>query len=863
MGSKELCLERGVLKEEETCVKLADSEPLALQSGGDVVIGGLFPLHFVAPKPQNSYHSKPQLTPCKGFDHRAFRWMMTMVFAVEEINRNTSLLPGVKLGYRIMDSCDHVHTSLQALMSLVSHSKAWMGELKQMVKTEKILDMPKETLPSCLVDYPVPAVIGLASSTPARAVAHTLGPFNIPLVSFFATCTCLTNKDSYPSFLRTVPSDLFQVRGLVQLVTFLNWLWVGTIGTTDDYSQYGIQAFSSQFKKQGGCVAFHLIIPKSPSVTELQDIANKLQSSTAQVVVVFATEGQLLDLFLELAERNVTGIQWVASEAWVTASLLTSPHFHPILEGTLGFSFPGVMIPDLEEFLLNVRPSPKPGHEFVNMFWEELFGCRLEFRGEGAAEKPLCTGSEDLRFTESSYTDVSEVRISYNVYKAVYAIAHALHTLLKSDSAGHSKTFTSSQLLQHLKKVNFTNQFEEKVYFDSNGEPVPLYDIINWQKDSKGKIRFVKVGSYDGSALFRQQLQIDHSTIVWTEGQSQVPISQCSAPCLPGTRQARRLGEPHCCFDCLPCADGEFSNQTGSTECTKCPEYHWPDKEKVKCVAGIEEFLSFHDAMGIILVALTLLGVVLTTIVTVVFHRFRTTPIVKANNSEISFLLLLSLKLCFLCALVFIGQPSVWTCRLRQATFAISFVLCLSCLLVKTIVVLLAFRANEHASRALKLFGPCQQRSLIICTIAPQVCLCAGWLLGAPSFPFKNPNYQASTGKIIVECKEPWPPGFYLVLGYIGFLAFICLLLAFLARKLPDSFNEAKLITFSMLIFCAVWISFIPAYVSSPGKLTVAVEVFAILASSFGLLLCIFFPKCYIILLQPQRNTKKGMTGRT
>lgn len=43
----------------------------------------------------------------------------------------------------------------------------------------------------------------------------------------------------------------------------------------------------------------------------------------------------------------------------------------------------------------------------------------------------------------------------------------------------------------------------------------------------------------------------------------QVPISQCSAPCSLGSRQARRPGEPHCCFDCLPCADGEISNQTG------------------------------------------------------------------------------------------------------------------------------------------------------------------------------------------------------------------------------------------------------------------------------------------------------------
>ncbi|XP_070827142.1 extracellular calcium-sensing receptor-like [Chaetodon trifascialis] len=756
--------------------------------------------------------------------------MMTMVFAVEEINSNSSLLPGVKLGYWIIDSCDHVHTSLRALFSLLSQN---------VTEERKEMSTQSETLPSCLADSPVSAVIGLASSSPTRAVAHTLGPLHLPLVSYFATCTCLTDKHMYPSFLRTVPSDLFQVKGLVQLVTFLGWFWVGTIGTTDDYSHYGIQEFSNQFRQRGGCLAFHLTIPKSPTAAEIEEMADRLQSSTSQVVVVFASQVQLLDL---------------------------------LSEGTLGFSFPGVRIPGLKEFLLNIRPSPGPGMEFVNMFWEELFGCRLEFKGVGSkesGEKPVCTGLEDLRYSDSSYTDVSQVRISYNVYKAVYAIAHALHTLLNCDSAGQNKgmcekhkPFTSGQLLHHLKKVNFTNQFEEKIYFDSNGEPVPLYDIINWQKDSKGQIRFVKVGSYDGSAPLKQQLQMEKNTIVWTKGQSQVPVSQCTAPCPPGSRQARRPGEPHCCFDCLPCAEGEISNQTGSTECTKCPEYHWSDKDKVKCVAGTEEFLSFYDTMGIILVTLTLLGVVLTTIITTVFHRFRYTPIVKANNSEISFLLLLSLKLCFLCSLVFIGQPSVWTCRLRQAAFGISFVLCLSCLLVKTIVVLLAFRANVPGSRTLKLFGPSQQRTLILCTTAPQVGLCTGWLLGAPPFPFRNPTYQASTGKIVVECKETWPPGFYLVLSYIGLLAFFCLLLAFLGRKLPDTFNEAKLITFSMLIFWAVWISFIPAYVSSPGKFTVAVEVFAILASSFGLLFCIFVPKCYIIFVLPERNIKKGMTGK-
>jgi len=298
----------------------------------------------------------------------------------------------------------------------------------------------------------------------------------------------------------------------------------------------------------------------------------------------------------------------------------------------------------------------------------------------------------------------------------------------------------------------------------------------------------------------------------------------------------------------------------GATECTKCPKFYWPNKERVSCVAGIEEFLSYREIMGIILISLSLFGVAVATVITVIFFLFRSTPIVKANNSEMSFLLLLSLKLCFLCSLVFVGRPSPWTCRARQAAFGISFVLCISCILVKTIVVLLAFRSTMPGSISIKLFGPPQQRVFIFCCTTGQVILCACWLALAPPYPYKNTSYQG--GKIVLECKDVWPLGFYLVLGYIGLLSCMCFALAFLGRKLPDSFNEAKLITFSMLIFFAVWISFIPAYNSSPGKYTVAVEIFAILASTFGLLFCIFIPKCYVILLRPDLNTKKGMTGK-
>ncbi|XP_029500819.1 extracellular calcium-sensing receptor-like [Oncorhynchus nerka] len=232
---------------------------------------------------------------------------------------------------------------------------------------------------------------------------------------------------------------------------------------------------------------------------------------------------------------------------------------------------------------------------------------------------------------------------------------------------------------------------------------------------------------------------------------------------------------------------------------------YWSNGDKSRCVPKEVSFLSF-ETMGILLAAISLVGACLiTTVVSLVFIHFKKTPIDRANNSELSFLR-------------------------------------------KTIVVLMTLRATLPASNVMKCFGLPQQRLSVLAFTLIQVLICALWLTVSPPFPYKNmKTYQE---KIILECDVGSAIGFWAVLGYIGLLSLLCFVLAFLARKLPDNFNEAKFITFSMLIFCAVWITFIPAYVSSPGKFTVAVEIFAILASSFGLLFCIFAPKSYIILLK-------------
>nr|XP_020478062.1 extracellular calcium-sensing receptor-like [Monopterus albus] len=830
----------------------------SLTQDGDVIIGGLFNLHYIPSALDHGFTKPPHYEPCTGLDLEPLKYMYAMAFVVEEINRNSTLLPGVKLGYRIFDCCGRYPWGLKTALDLVGGSKQNCNLSTSTPQSENY-EQPGQTTNGQSVSL----VIGGSSSTLAIILSRILGPLSI---SYLASCPCLSDRHQFPNFFRTIPSDIYQVRVIAQLAIRFHWTWIGAVLENTDYGQLALQVFHEEITGKGVCLEFIETVRSETIVSDARRVALIIQASFARVILIFCWFIDVKQLFLELATRNVTDRQFVASEAWSTSDdLLQDPAISKVADGVLGVAIRSSTIPGFEYYLRKLHPLQRPDDEFLRELWETEFGCSPEDRSLQKASLPPCKGTESLEGVQHPFTDTSQLRVSYNVYLAVYAAAHALHSLLSCPSINSPRNNISScsspkhikpiELLQHLNNVTVTTPQGDMFYF--HGADIPAtYDLVNWQNTPEGPLKLVLIGRVDGT-----DIHLNESAIQWSTGSNQVPVSVCSESCPPGTRMANRKGEPVCCFDCIPCAEGEISNKTGSLHCERCPSEFWSNVERTACIPPQLDFLSFNEALGITLTTAAVSGAMVTTAVFVVFLYYRHSPVVRANNSELSFLLLLSLKLCFLCSLVFIGRPSVWSCRLQQAAFGISFVLCVSCLLVKTIVVLAVFRSARPGAEALmKWFGPLQQRGSVCFFTCIQVIICATWLFLSPPVPKHDLGFQGS--KVTLKCAMASVVGFSLVLGYIGLLACTCLLLAFLARKLPDKFNEAKLITFSMLIFCVVWVTFVPAYISSPGKYVVAVEIFAILASSYGLLLCIFAPKCFIILLRPKKNTKKHLMSR-
>ncbi|XP_032092371.1 vomeronasal type-2 receptor 26-like [Thamnophis elegans] len=799
------------------------------------------------------YHPKQRLLT------QTYQHVLALVFAVKEINGNHQILTNVTLGFNIYNNYFNPKLTYEAMM--------------------KILSTPDRFIPNYKCDFQnnLVAVIGGPNSNDFFYIAAILSPYKIAQLAY-SSAPEMNTQNKAMSFHWMLPNADYQYYGILQLLLHFKWIWMGVfyinMGRQTELLLQKILPFLSQ---HGICFGFIETLPgglfgNMDALMEASHAKLNLAWSSRANAVIFHGEFHgitslwgLLQVseFYDKADKKAK--VWIMTADVDFSSVLFQRHWSTdFLHGAISLAIQSKEVSGFQEFVRMRNPFLHKADGFLKEIWQQLFNCLIPNFPNESVEQNICTGAEKLETLPMAVFETRMTAHSYCVYNAVYAVAHALQALYSSINRQRSwKTLKQQSWKLHhfLRGVSFNNSAGDKISFDENGEFVGRFDVINWVTFPNQSFHRVKVGAIDPDPLSHHLLTIREDDIVWPTWFNQVlPVSLCNDNCPSGYRKTKLDDKPFCCYDCVPCPRGEITNQTDMQTCFKCPDDQYPNNKQDFCLLKELTYLSYEETLGSSLVTVAIILSFITIFVLGVFLKYHNTPIIKANNRSLSYTLLLSLLLSFLCSLLFIGRPMKITCLLRQTAFGVIFSVAVSCMLAKTITVVLAFMATKPGSRMRTWVGKKLTLSIVLCCSFIQSLLCIVWLGISPPFP--DLDKHSFIAEIVVECNEGSAVMFYSVLSFMGFLAIVSFVAAFLSRKLPDTFQETKSITFSMLVFCSVWLSFVPAYISTKGKYTVAVEIFSILASSAGLLSCVFSPKCYIIIVRPDLNKREQLIKR-
>ncbi|KAM4588361.1 taste receptor type 1 member 3 [Odontesthes bonariensis] len=795
---------------------------------GDIKLGGLFPIN------EQSSNMGPITEPnsikCESLNEYGLGLALVMKYAVDEINANQTLLPGIKLGYEIYDTCGDSSVIVKPTLSFL---------------TEKSINTLSVECNYTDYETSISAVIGPLTSEMVSVIGKLLGFFLMPQISYGATSDKFSDTLVYPSFFRTVPSDKWQVDAMAHLIKEFGWNWVAVVGSEEEYGQRGVQQFSKLAENMSVCVAYQGLIPvytePGPAV---QTIINNIKATEAKVVVVFALDRTAKFFFTEVIKSNLTGV-WLASTSWSISKRVTSlPNIHKI--GTIiGFI-------DKTDTLDLLTP-------YINVLFQKLSEERANTSPPalkpGNPSNP-CSQCWNLSPGNISLvTNPAVIRTAFSVYAAVYTAAQALHNLLECSSVAckwepNTKVYPW-KLLEVFRNTS-VDVNGQNIQFDESGNPNMGYSVVEWIYNLS-VVEFRTLGFYH-----QGELSLNKSLFKWHTKDSKVPQSNCSGKC--DTGQVRRVKGFHsCCFDCIDCLPGTFQADEDAIQCSICPDGQWSKNRSTDCTDPIYDFLAWNtpEALYIMLSGIALL--ICQGSVGVKFLIHRGTPLVMASGGALSFVALLSLMGACLSLLLFLGQPGDTMCRLQLPLISIFQTLALSIIMCISLQIFFVTEFPEIAVSYLHLRGPGSWLVVLICCVV-QAGFCGWFVQEGPSLSKLIASVTITFVKAFLSCPVPTDK-LALMQGLNGAMALVSFMCTFMAVKPLRQYNLARDITFSTLIYCVIWVIFIPVYTglsasdSTGSKSRSMVHVYFTQAGILGLMVAYYFPKCYLLVRRPDLNT--------
>ncbi|XP_043976955.1 metabotropic glutamate receptor 4-like isoform X2 [Gambusia affinis] len=814
----------------------------SIRIDGDISLGGLFPVHA------RGHDGKPcgELKKEKGI-HR----LEAMLFALDRINNDNNLLPNITLGARILDTCSRDTHALEQSLTFVQALIEKDGtDVKCLGGGSPIITKPERVV----------GVIGASSSSVSIMVANILRLFKIPQVSYASTAPELSDNTRYDFFSRVVPPDTYQAQAMVDIVKAMRWNFVSTVASEGNYGESGVDAFIQKSREDGGvCISQSVKIPREPKQGEFDKIMRRLgENPNARVVILFANEDDIRRLLHAAKKANQTGhFIWVGSDSWGSKSAPVENQ-EEMAEGAVTILPKRQSIKGFDRYFISRTLENNRRNIWFAEFWENNFKCKLSRHAvkKGSGLKK-CTNQERIG-KDSDFEQEGKVQF---VIDAVYSMAHGLHNMHKELCPGKvglcakMDPINGTHLLKHIRRLNFSGIAGNPVLFNENGDAPGRYEIYQYQIRNR-------TPEYKVIGHWTDQLHLNVRSMQWPGGVRQVPTSICSQPCQPGERKKIVKGIP-CCWHCERC-DG-YQYQADTYTCKMCRFDLRPNENHTGCVPIPIVKLEWSSPWAVIPVLIAVLGIMATLFVVVTFIRYNDTPIVKASGRELSYVLLTGIFLCYATTFLMISTPDVGICSLRRIFLGLGMSISYAALLTKTNRIYRIFEQGTMSVSAPRFISPASQLVITFTLASVQLLGVCIWFGVDPSKAIIDYEDQRTSNPVlargVLKC-DISDLSLICLLGYSMLLMVTCTVYAIKTRGVPETFNEAKPIGFTMYTTCIIWLAFIPIFFGTSQStekmciqtttLTISVSLSA--SVSLGLL---YMPKVYVILLHPEQNVPK------
>eukprot|EP00117_Sycon_ciliatum_P039978 scpid27328/ scgid29451/ Metabotropic glutamate receptor 7 len=400
-------------------------------------------------------------------------------------------------------------------------------------------------------------------------------------------------------------------------------------------------------------------------------------------------------------------------------------------------------------------------------------------------------------------------------------------------------------------------------FFKVNGNEVDAsFHLSSFDKMRKEETLF-SFGSFQNITGLLRSAMHDiswNNSLVSNNQTVEPPTGGCHPNCIPGEFKVQNRYT--CCFECQQCTGNTITQMPNLQSCTECEEFEVANKNRSACVALTQQ--PYAPSFAYVLMALLSITtfVLLTTLVIMI--KFFKTPIIQSSDKYLTFAILGMLIALSLSLIVFTSDPpTVSACRFR--------------VLMSSLLTIISTTLFVKTSRLARISGGMSLRhsKFVRWTFsnAAQVVL----VVVLSSIPFGLDLYSAFAEDHVVKKtitrtgSEPflilWCRGNTATQGVqIGVDVFLSLIIiatayvAFLTRKLPVSFNEARFLFLATLTNAMTCLPLSAAiYLVEEAALYIeSMRVFSYILLTW---LWLFVPRLYIVLLRPNRNRIKATYG--